>query len=96
VLVLEERIGSLVFYLDPPLRAEANPDRIGQATMFDAIQRSRAEPLDAVVIVRNNLLERFERQFAVPPQPAWTAGTTTIFRAESLQRALQGRPAVEK
>jgi 4-amino-4-deoxy-L-arabinose transferase-like glycosyltransferase len=86
VLVLDERIGSLVFYLSPALRAEASPERIHQAGMAEAIQRGRAEPLDAVIIVRNNLLERFDRQFAVPPQPAWTAGTTAIFRGENLGR----------
>jgi 4-amino-4-deoxy-L-arabinose transferase-like glycosyltransferase len=89
VLVLDERVGSLIFYLDPALRADAAPGRVTQATMADAIQRSRSEPLDGVVIVRNNLLERFKRQFAVPPQPAWAAGTTTIFRMESVQKALK-------
>jgi 4-amino-4-deoxy-L-arabinose transferase-like glycosyltransferase len=86
VLVLEERVGSLIFYLDPTLRADASPDRVHQATMAEAVQRSRREPLDAVIIVRNNLLERFDRQFASPPRPAWTAGTTTMFRGESLQK----------
>jgi hypothetical protein len=90
VLVLEERLGSLVFYLDPALRADATPARIGQATMVDAIQRSRMEPLDGIVIVRNNLLRRFERQFATAPVPDWAAGTHTVYRVESLQRALRG------
>jgi len=90
VLVLEERVGSLIFYLAPALRAEADPGRVNQGTMAGAIQRSRAEPLDGIVIVRNNLLERFERQFAVPPEPAWTAGTNTIFRVKSVQDALRG------
>jgi len=90
VLVVQERIGSLIFYLEPGLRAEATPDRIGQASMAEAIQRSRTDPLDGVVVVRNNLLDRFERQFTVVPAPAGTAGTSTIFRVESLQRALQG------
>jgi 4-amino-4-deoxy-L-arabinose transferase-like glycosyltransferase len=90
VLVVEERLGSLIFYLDPALRAEATPDTVDRAGMADAIQRSRSEPLDGVVIVRNNLLERFDRQFAAPPQPAWTAGTSTVFRVESVQKALRG------
>jgi hypothetical protein len=90
VLVLQERLGSLVFYLNPPLRADANPDRIEQAAMADGINRSRIEPLDGIVIVRNNLVERFLRQFAFPPEPAWTAGTNTVFRVESVQRALRG------
>jgi 4-amino-4-deoxy-L-arabinose transferase-like glycosyltransferase len=86
VLVLDERVGSLIFYLDPALRADASPDRVHEAGVAEAIQRSRAEPLDGVVIVRNNLLGRFDRQFPAPPPPAWTAGTTTIFRLETLQR----------
>lgn len=90
VLVVQERIGSLIFYLRPELRAEATLDRIDQAPMAEAIQRSRAEPLDAVLIVRNNLLDRFDRQFTVPPVPAGTAGTSTFFSVESLQKALQG------
>jgi len=89
VLVVEERIGSLIFYLDPALRAEATPDRIDRVTLAEAIQRSRTEPLDAAVIVRNNLLQRFERQFAAPPVPDATAGTWTMFRVESLRKALQ-------
>jgi hypothetical protein len=90
VLVVQERVGSLVFYLEPALRAEATPDRIRQASMAEAVQRSRTDPLDGAVVVRNNLLDRFERQFTVVPASAGTAGTNTIFRVESLQRALQG------
>src|SRR5262249_52742767 len=86
VLVLDERVGSLIFYLDPALRAAASPDRVHETTMAEAVQRSRGEPLDVVIIVRNNLLGRFDRQFASPPRPAWTAGTTTMFRGESLQK----------
>jgi len=86
VLVLNERVGSLIFYLSPALRADASPDRVHEAGVAEAVQRGRTEPLDGVVIVRNNLLERFDRQLSVPPRPAWTAGTTAIFRLESLQR----------
>ena len=68
----------------------ASPARIHQATMAEAVQHGHGEPLDAVIIVRNNLLERFDRQFGVPPRPEWTAGTTTIFRVESVQKALRG------
>jgi 4-amino-4-deoxy-L-arabinose transferase-like glycosyltransferase len=90
VVVVQERIGSLIFYLEPALRAEATPGRIQQAPMAEAIQRSRTDPLDGAVVVRNNLLDRFERQFTAVPAPAGTAGTNTIFRVESLQRAIQG------
>jgi len=90
VLVLEERIGSFIFYLDPALRAEATPARVDRATMVEAIQRSRIESLDGIVIVRNNLLRRLERLFPAAPVPDWTAGTNTVYRIESLQKALRG------
>lgn len=88
--VVEERVGSLIFYLDPALRAEATSQRIEEADMATAIQRSRIEPLDGIVIVRNNRLYRFARQFGLPPGASWTAGTNTVFREDSLQKALQG------
>jgi 4-amino-4-deoxy-L-arabinose transferase-like glycosyltransferase len=90
VTVVEERVGSLIFYLDPALRADATGQRIEEAGMAEAIQRSRIEPLDGVVIVRNNRLYRFARQFGLPPGASWTAGTNTVFREDSLQKALQG------
>jgi hypothetical protein len=90
VTVVEERVGSLIFYLDPALRAQATPERIEETDIADAIQRSRIEPLDAIVIVRNNRLYRFARQFGLPPEASWTAGTNTVFREDRLQKARQG------
>jgi 4-amino-4-deoxy-L-arabinose transferase-like glycosyltransferase len=90
VTVVDERVGSLIFYLDPALRAQATRQNIEESDMAATIQRSRIEPLDGIVIVRNNLLYRFARQFGLPPGASWTAGTNTVFREESLQKALQG------
>jgi 4-amino-4-deoxy-L-arabinose transferase-like glycosyltransferase len=91
VSVLDERIGSLIFYLDPPLRAEATPDRVDAASFAEAMTRARIDPPDAVVAVRNNQLARFNRLFPSPPAPDARAGTFTLFRADTLRAAMGAR-----
>jgi 4-amino-4-deoxy-L-arabinose transferase-like glycosyltransferase len=91
VSVLDERIGSLIFYLDPPLRAAATPDRVDAASFAEAVTRARIDPPDAVVAVRNNQLTRFNRLFPSPPAPDARAGTFTLFRADTLRAAMGAR-----
>jgi 4-amino-4-deoxy-L-arabinose transferase-like glycosyltransferase len=88
VSVLDERIGSLVFYLSPSLRAAATPNRIDQASLAEAISRIRVSHPDAVIAVRHDRLARFNRLFASPPPPDARAGTFDVFRAATLQQAL--------
>ena len=90
VSVLDERIGSLVFYLDPALRSQATSERINEASFAEAIARARHDPEDAVLAVRNGQLEQFNRLFAQAPTPDARAGTFTLFRAGTLRRALSG------
>ena len=87
--MLDERIGSLVFYLDPALRAEASTERLDEASFAEAIGRVRVDPDDAVLAVRNTQLAQFNRLFATPPVPDARAGTFTVFRAATLREALQ-------
>ena len=89
VSVLDERIGSLVFYLDPALRAEASRERLDESSFAEAIARARHDPDDAVLAVRDGQLEQFNRLFARPPAPDAHAGTFTIFRALTLRETLQ-------
>ena len=91
VWVVDERIGSLIFYLDPPLRAQATAGRVDAATFSEALIRARVDPPDAVFAVRNSQLPRFNRMFASPPVPDALAGTFTLFRAETLRAALAVR-----
>jgi 4-amino-4-deoxy-L-arabinose transferase-like glycosyltransferase len=88
VSVLDERIGSLVFYLSPALRAQATADRLNEASYSEAVLRVRVDPEDAVLAVRNDQLERFSRLFSHPPVPESRAGTFTVFRAGRLREAL--------
>ena len=88
VSVLDERIGSLAFYLSPELRAEATAERLNEASYSEAVLRVRVDPEDAVLAVRNDQLERFTRLFSHPPVPERRAGTFTLFRAGRLREAL--------
>jgi len=89
VSVLDERIGSLVFYLDPPLRAEASRARLEDVSFAEAIARVPVDPDDAVLAVRMGQLPRFSRLFPSAPDPDARAGTFVLFRAASLRQALR-------
>jgi 4-amino-4-deoxy-L-arabinose transferase-like glycosyltransferase len=89
VAVVDERIGSLIFYLDPALRLQATPDRVDAASFSEAMTRIRTDPPDAVTAVRNSQLPRFNRLFPSPPAPDALAGTFSLFRAETLRAALR-------
>lgn len=89
VWVIDERIGSLIFYLDPPLRAQAGADRVNVASFPDVMNRLRVDPPDAVFAVRNSQVPRFNRMFPSPPAPDARAGTFTLFRADTLRASAQ-------
>jgi 4-amino-4-deoxy-L-arabinose transferase-like glycosyltransferase len=88
VAILDERIGSIIFYLSPALRAEATRDRIQITSLPSAIEHVRVDPPDAVLAVRDDQLGRFTRLFPQPPQPSVRAGTFTLYRADHLRDAL--------
>jgi 4-amino-4-deoxy-L-arabinose transferase-like glycosyltransferase len=89
ISLVDERIGSLIFYLDPGLRVEATPDRVDSASFSEAMTRIRTDPPDAVTAVRNSQLPRFNRLFPSPPIPDALAGTYSLFRADTLRTALR-------
>jgi hypothetical protein len=91
VSVVGERIGSLIFYLSPSLRRDASPARVGSVSLAEAVSRIRTDPPDAVIAIRNDQLERFERLFSAPPAPTAQAGTMSVFRVGTLQPLLTGR-----
>ena len=91
VSVLDERIGSLVFYLDPALRAAATRERLDESSFSEAIARARHDPDEAVLAVRNTQLDHFNRLFPQPPTPDARAGTFTLFRARTLRDTLARR-----
>jgi hypothetical protein len=88
VSVVEERIGSLVFYLSPDLRAQATADRLKTMNRSTAIEQLRQESAESVVAVRDDELPRFQQLFQRPPEPMMRAGTFTIFRVGALVSSL--------
>jgi hypothetical protein len=91
VLVLDERIGSLIFYLSPALRSEATPARIAETTMPEAIERARTDQSEWLLAVRARSEPRMRRLLGDELQPDARAGTFVIYRASTLRRALEGR-----
>ena len=91
VWVVDERIGSLIFYLDPPLRAQATAARVDVSSFAEALMHARVDPPDAVTAIRNSQLPRFNRMFPSPPVPDALAGTFTLFRADTLRAASGAR-----
>jgi 4-amino-4-deoxy-L-arabinose transferase-like glycosyltransferase len=89
--VVGERVGSLLFYLSPDLRAAATPETVTEASFAETLLRVRRDPDDALVAVRNNQLDRFNRLFPRAPAPDARAGTFTVFRTQTLREALQSR-----
>ncbi|HMC75936.1 MAG TPA: glycosyltransferase family 39 protein [Vicinamibacterales bacterium] len=87
VWIIDERIGSLIFYLDPPLRAQAGTDRVDVSSFPEAVTHARVDPDDTIFAVRDNQLPRFNRMFASPPAPDTRAGTFSLFRAETLRKS---------
>ncbi len=91
VSIVDERVGSVIFYLDPRLRAHATRDRIDATSFPEALARVRTDPPDALTAVRNSQLPRFNRMFPSPPAPDRIAGTFSLFRADTLRAALAER-----
>jgi 4-amino-4-deoxy-L-arabinose transferase-like glycosyltransferase len=89
VSVFDERIGSLVFYLSPALRAQATPERIQSTSSTLVIERARTEPSDALTAVRDDQLQQFVQLFPQPPQSVGRAGTFTLYRADHVRDALE-------
>ena len=87
VLVMDERIGSLIFYLSPALRAQAAPDRFANVSAAEAFDTVRAGPADAILAVRDDELDRFTRLFPSPPPVHAHAGTFTVYRISEVRAA---------
>jgi len=79
--VLRQRLGSVVFYLAPPLRAEATPQRIVQVQLSDL--RRRAAPVGTMIAVAAQDLAKVA-PFQGRPAPYVEAGHYRLYRAEHL------------
>ena len=89
VSVVDERIGSLVFYLAPPLRAEASPERLVETSFTEALSRVRIDDDETIVAVRVGQMDRFRRLFPALPAPDQQAGTFVLYRGRTLKQAIR-------
>ncbi|HTI39285.1 MAG TPA: glycosyltransferase family 39 protein [Vicinamibacterales bacterium] len=87
VLVFDERIGSVIFYLSPDLRREAAPDRFADATLADVFQRLNTLPPTALLAVRADQLPRVQRLFTAPLTPDAQSGVYSVFSVATLRHA---------
>ena len=79
--ILRQRLGSVVFYLSPPLRAEATPERLRQVQLADL--RARTAPAGTRVAVARRDWPKISA-FSSPAAPFVDAGAWRIYTAEDL------------
>jgi 4-amino-4-deoxy-L-arabinose transferase len=94
--VFNERVGSLLFYLSPALRAEATRERV-KPTSAAVVFSMRQAPADTLVLVPVERLPAMRRLGAVDEVPFDAAGTYRIYEAAALveardRRLRQGQP----
>ena len=89
VSIVDERIGSVVFYLAPALRTRLTATTIRSDQFAEAIQHIRVDPAESLVAVRNDQRDEFARYFSSPPAPEAVAGTFTLYRTGDVRAALQ-------
>jgi len=85
--VFDERIGSLVFYLDPPLRHRLTPSRVENITA-DRLLSMRQPPSGLVIAVPEDRLAWLARRVDLSRAPFDSAGRYRIYTAEAFHAAV--------
>jgi 4-amino-4-deoxy-L-arabinose transferase len=67
LVVFDERVGSVVFYLNPALRAQLTPDRIRRVPASELRGRFGRLPKGSIIAVRATRIATFEHLFPVRP-----------------------------
>jgi 4-amino-4-deoxy-L-arabinose transferase-like glycosyltransferase len=86
VLVLDERSGSVIFYLSPRLRAEAAQGRFENVTLADVLGRLTTASGDELLAVRADQLARVRKRFGAPLAPDAQSGVYSVFSLARLRR----------
>jgi 4-amino-4-deoxy-L-arabinose transferase len=86
--VFDERVGSLVFYLEPPLRRGLTPTRVVKVGL-DRVAGMRQAPPGTLIAVPSEQLSRMARLIDLSGVPYEDAGAHRLYRAEDVMRALQ-------
>lgn len=85
--VFDERIGSLLFYLDPPLRRDLTPSRVENVTS-DRLLSMRQPPPGVVIAVRAERLAWLARRVDLSATPFTPAGRYRVYTAEAFHAAV--------
>ncbi len=84
--LIDDRVGSLVFYLDPGLRADLTSTRVESVGMTVVRTRIADAPPDTVVAVRERRADRFISVMELRPVAYERAGQFRLYKAPLLQR----------
>lgn len=84
----DERVGSFLYYLDPPLRAQLSPERL-QRVRPEIALTTRRPPADTEIVVPVEELPRLRRRIPLDAQPSVLAGHHRIYTAEAFAAALR-------
>lgn len=85
VWVVDERVGSLLFYLDGAWRRELTPGRIEQVPLGQLWVRVKTAPGDVAVVIAERDVPRVERGVRLDGVPFERAGRHRVYRAERLR-----------
>lgn len=88
ILFFDERVGSFLYYLDPPLRAQVTRDRITHVRPDEALGMRHA-PADTHVIVPVEELPKLERRIGLSRQPSVLAGHHRVYEAAAFTSAVR-------
>jgi hypothetical protein len=86
--VFDERVGSLIFYLDPPLRRGLTPDRVANVGLDRILGMRQAVP-GTLVAVPVEWVGRIERRVSLAGVPYEDAGAHRLYTTEALLSALR-------
>jgi 4-amino-4-deoxy-L-arabinose transferase-like glycosyltransferase len=86
--VVNERIGSVVFYLDPAIRAGLTPDRLESVDAAALGERLRDPAPDVLLAVTASELARFDRHGWFSDVPFQQAGAFRVYPARLVRLAM--------
>lgn len=90
VVIVEDRVGSVIFYLDPRLRSSLRPGQIRGERAYDVAVQENTKP-GSLYAVADNRMEFTSRHLAVDETPCQTAGRYRLYKGSAL---LGKNPAV--
>jgi len=90
VWMVDERIGSVIFYLRPALRAGLEPGRFDRVPFGAVPARLAAAPADAMVVVAARDVSRLAPESLIRAVPFEQAGRYRVYTAGDLRTHLRG------